>query len=653
MIFNSKHHALGLTIALLLACTDTTSAQQPKRPAAAKKPPAARPPAAHPAPKASAPTPPAASAQPPATPAAAAKSAATQAPIDLGPQPEKNPAVLAILEMPRTKPADYLQAIIMLIDLGRVELARPIMDDLAKLQLTDAERIELVDQLGSASMLKLARAKELNPAAATFSDECMVAASAATNNPQRIDALIKQLADPSPEARLIAQHDLAASGTVAATKLLEAFARETDRTRRAALAAGITASHPLVEGMLLAMLDTQDAALRADVVSLLQHLNVLQAQPFFPATPSAAEQKLATALSSYARGTPAFTVDQDNQVELWQWNDATKTLTSARVPASQARIIWMAKLARALYQLRPDNPAYQRRALLLTFEAAPTDPQQVVGGDTRLLNNTLADALKEHLPHAAVAAAKALAQRGDQSVLLTADGKPSPLADALTSPNRNVRFAALWAIMALDPSSPYPGSSRVPDALAWFAASSSERRAIVAMPTQAAASELASLLAADELTAEATKRGREAVKMARDMTDVEAIFVDIDILLPGIREVLYELRTNPTTGEVPIAILAADGELEAAQRLAEEHQRVIAVPRPHSPEIVANTLNQLFALAPADFVPPEKRAAQAKQAQEWLAKLASENRNFYVIRRAIPVDLRPAGNTPPETLPER
>ena len=43
-------------------------------------------------------------------------------------------------------------------------------------------------------------------------------------------------------------------------------------------------------------------------------------------------------------------------------------------------------------------------------------------------------------------------------------------------PNRRVRFAALRAIMTLDPKSPYPGSSRVPEAFAWFAGGTGERR---------------------------------------------------------------------------------------------------------------------------------------------------------------------------------
>ena len=560
---------------------------------------------------------------------------------DLGPKPEKNPAVLSALEMPRTTPADYVRSILLLINLGRPELAKPILADLAKLELTDAQRQELVDQFGSVGMLKLSNSKELAPEGATFAEACMAVASAAANDPNRIAGLVGQLNDPSAETRLLAQHDLAASGPKAASATLEAFAKESDRNRRAALAAGIVGMQPAVNGMLLAMLDTRDATLRADVADLLRQLEVHQAAPLVTTTEAEAEQAIAAALSSYERGTPVFVPDQDNQVEMWQWSDVTKQLSSKRVPADEARTIWMAKLARMLTLLQPENTDYQRRALVLAWEAEnaneprnwPVNPKFIAQAEPHFLDAVLWDALKGRHPRAAVHAIQAIAQRRDPAVLMTADGKPSSLAAALTSSNRQVRFAALTAIMSLDPSSPYPGSSSVPEALAWFANGGPDSRVLIAMPTTAAATDLAGQLANQKFVTDATNNGRELLVMARDTTDVDAILVDMDILAPQIREVLYQLRINPATGEVPIAILAADGRLDAAKRLAEEHQRVIGVPRPHGPEVLANTMKQLALEADRSVVPANERVAQATQAKQWLAKLESGSRPFYVIRR--------------------
>ncbi len=595
-------------------------------------------------------------------PAVAKPQAATTkgAADDLGPQPEKNPAVLSALEMPRKTPADYVQSVLLLIDLGRPELAKPILADLAKLQITDAQRQQLVEQFGSAGMLKLSQAKELAPEGATFAEACMAAASAAANNPQRIAGLIKDLTDPSAETRLLAQHDLAAIGPQAASATLEAFAKETNRDRRAALAAGIVGMRPAVDRMLLAMLDTRDTVLYADVADLLRQLQVHQAAPLVTTGEGSAEPAIAAALSSYERGTPIFVPDADNQVELWQWNDATKQLSSSRVPADEARTVWMSKLARMLTLLQPENPDYQRQALVLAWEAEtanpavrnwPVNPKFVAQAEPYFLNAALADALKGNHPRAAVHAIQAIAERRDPSVLMTGDGRPSPLAAALLSPNRRVRFAALSAIMALDPSAPFPGSSSVPEALAWFADSAAESRVLVAMPTTSAASDLAGRLMTHKFIPAATNNGRELLTMARTTTDVDAILVDMNILLPHIREVLYQLRMNPTTGEVPIAILAADGQLEAAKRLAEEHQRVIAVPRPHTDEVLTSIVQQLAQLAGRDVVPANERAAQASQARQWLAKLESGTRPFYVIRRTAGRAAAPPARVEPESLP--
>jgi CheY-like chemotaxis protein len=561
--------------------------------------------------------------------------------LDVGaPAVETNPAVRAALELPRETPADYFQAIIWLIDLDRPELAKPILAELTKLQLTDVQRAELVAEFGSRDLLRLARAKELAPAASAFADACMTAAAAAANDPQRIAALVAQLADPTPEIRQMARSDLAAMGQAGVTATLAALSQDTNPDRRALLVAAAAEMHPLVVGPLLAMLETNNASLRADVAQLLGHLNVVQAVPLLQARSISAEPALMTAIEHYQQGTPPFAVDEANQVELWHWNDTTKKLTSARYPADEARTIWISRLTRELAQLRPENRDYQRQALLVGLEAAHWVPatrrspamEQLTRADLQLLNDVLADALESNYAHAAVAVIDALATRGDAQVLLTPDAQPSPLSSALIHPNRRVRYAALRAIMKLDPASPYPGSSRVPDALAWFAGSTGERRALVAMPTLAASTNLAGMLAAHELDGQATNRGRDAVDLARDMADLEMIFLDMNLQAPGIRQVVYELRISPTTGEVPIALMAAEDRLEAAEQLAAEHQRVIAVSRPHSQEVLARVVERLVTMASREPVSPDERAAQAVEAATWLNQLAAR-RPFYTIRR--------------------
>jgi hypothetical protein len=90
----------------------------------------------------------------------------------------------------------------------------------------------------------------------------------------------------------------------------------------------------------------------------------------------------------------------------------------------------------------------------------------------------LADSLKGNYTNAAAAAAGLLAQRGDPGILQANSPQLSPLADALAFPDRRVRFAALSAIMQLNPQTAFPGASRVPETLGYFASGASERRAV-------------------------------------------------------------------------------------------------------------------------------------------------------------------------------
>jgi hypothetical protein len=245
--------------------------------------------------------------------------------------------------------------------------------------------------------------------------------------------------------------------------------------------------------------------------------------------------------------------------------------------------------------------------------------------DAAALSGALADALKRNAAGEAAALAEALGRCEDASVLYASSPQPAPLADALVSPDRRVRFAALGAIMALDPASPFPGSSRVPQTLRYLATAAGQRRAVVAMSVADHATTIAGRLTGLGIAADAATRGGPAVRLAQQSADLEMLLVDVDIQSPGIRDVLYALRTDPATEQIPIGLLATGGRLEAAKRLAAEHERVIAFPRPQSDEWLAHILNELSGLSARDRLSPDERAAMAEQARAWAVALGERN----------------------------
>src|SRR5689334_13356546 len=68
---------------------------------------------------------------------------------------ENNPALRTALEMHRKEPRDYVESILLLIDLGHAEMAKPILADLMKLNVSDQQRVAIVNEFGSEGMLKL------------------------------------------------------------------------------------------------------------------------------------------------------------------------------------------------------------------------------------------------------------------------------------------------------------------------------------------------------------------------------------------------------------------------------------------------------------------------------------------------------------------
>ena len=340
----------------------------------------------------------------------------------------------------------------------------------------------------------------------------------------------------------------------------------------------------------------------------------------------------------------SFVTDENDEAAVWHWDDATKKLIAARYPIDDAQIIWSARLAVEYARVRPDQRLAHCQALVLGLEAdaiagraTPGVEQLLAQADGDMLNMVLHAAMKHDFVQSAVAAANALGKQGDVAVLFAATPNPAPLAAALEYPNRRVRFAALSAIMTLDPQASFPGASRVPETLGYFATGASERRAVVAMPVADHATTLAGRLATSGVDAEPATRGASAVALAQQSADLEMVLVDMDIDGPGVRDVIYGLRSNAATGQVPIGLLATSDRLDAARNLAGDHQRVVAFPRPQTDAALAELVERLKAVSDRDPISPADRAAMAGQSLAWLGQLLARDHTFYDLHRQAPV----------------
>ncbi len=157
------------------------------------------------------------------------------------------------------------------------------------------------------------------------------------------------------------------------------------------------------------------------------------------------------------------------------------------------------------------------------------------------------------------------------------------------------------------------------------------------MPVADHATTLAGQLAALGIEGQPATRGGAAVALAQKSADLEMVFVDMDLDRPGIRDVLYGLRTEPATGQIPIGLLATGDRLDAARRLADQHQRVVAFPRPQSDAALAELVARLGEVSGRQELSPKDRAAMAGKAIQWLAELLARDHTFYDLHRQAPV----------------
>jgi hypothetical protein len=591
----------------------------------------------------------------------------------------RDPAIAAVLELPRAKPAEQLRAILMLNDLGHPDVAAQIVPELLAAKLDDAQKAALVAEFGTAKFLKLIRLD--SPAAEgaapsplaglrEFAQSCIAAADAAAKDPAHVAKLVQQLNAPTEGERYAARVDLVATGDAGMIAAVHALAGAKDEQARTNLLAALAEMRPAVDGPVLALLADSQGQLRRDAAELAGYLHVSAALPWlstiavtatdssaasaarnsiaqlgYPVPTAAEVQKLLRDRLAGIKSTPVATIDEGTAGVWWSWNPQTKQLSSATYAISQLRALSAARLARALGEVGGLTEPNDRRAVLLYSleesalldrDADPALKQIVTAMTPTDLSVALANAAKEQYTAAAVQIAEELGRRGDASVLASNGGLPSPLAAALTSPDRALRFAALAAIMELNPQRSFPGSSQVANSLWYFVGGAGEPTAVVAAPAILVASDWAGKLRGLGYDATPVRTGREALITAVDPSiapRLGIVLLDSDIGQPLLGEVVYQLRTSDLTAGVPILIAASAPRLAAAQRIAEANSMVLAMPRPHGDGALATLVNETLALRPLPMAPAEVRTAQAKQALEWIAKLLAANAPYDELKR--------------------
>lgn len=601
----------------------------------------------------------------PAQPKAAPDEAASE------PEPvPDDPAVLAVLESHPDTPFELLRAIRILADLGHPKLAEPFIDRLGQQKLDLTDKAALANRFDSAKLIRLARNPDLAKALGPFIDEVFRSAEAYRRDPGRLAEWARQLSDPDESVRARAAVALLQAREAAVAPLVAiladpARAAEHKRAKRILVHLDDLAIEPL-----LGVLESPDRALRTQAVEVLGALKARQAvaRLLFPLVSPTSTPALRAAAAAALKQTSGQVPRADEAIRLleyaasrqleqsldessdgepggvvWHWNAQQNQSVPVAYDRTGASLVAAVRLAGDLYELDRQNAARRRLYLTALLQAAQlrlglgnalpsgdgTAHAIVASHGAHAVEDVLVDAMaKGYLP-AATAAARILGEIGTLDLLASGGATPSALARAAQHADRRLRFAAIIAILKLNPGRPFAGSSYVIEGLKFFASSYGAPRVLIAHPLSAEGGKLAGLAATLGDEADVATTGRQAYERAVASPDYELVLIHSAITRPAADELLAQLRRDRRTAQLPVGLMAPLYDLERVERFARRAGRAEAFLQPQNEAEMKLLAGEMLAHAGRWYLTNAERKVQALRALEALAALTQSPQQVF------------------------
>ena len=569
-----------------------------------------------------------------------------------------------------TAPEALFDAVVLMIDLERPNLAYGYLKRLLQLDPSDAALLRMRDKHGAAAFLQLSNDQRLQPQATDLLNRMNAAFRTYATDPARVDQLIAKLSG-DPQERQVAIFSLRATGAVAIPRMLAVVAAsDASRTRDVILHAISRMGSPVVPP-LLGALESPDERVQSvaiDALGLLGDESVTAwlwfpafAEDSVPSIRQASRRALARILrgddryaadvsgygamaelqkiaSTHFRNEHPWSLDEDGHVELWSWDPVKDQLAAWKLAPETASLIVGSRFAKQALNLSPDRPDVKAMflAMRLTFDAhvagwdqpLPTGPGTAFnlallsGPDLAL--ETLKYSLQHSNPASTLASLQVLAQVGNRGQLASQKGQASPILQALNYPNFRVQFAAASTILQLDPQKEFRGAARVVSILTRGLNDTGSSVGLAIDPNSDRAATMAGLMGELAYEPQNATTGQDGFKIAAERGDVELIAIHAACIRWGLGQTIANLRADARTAGIPIVIYGPESVLVDAERLMEQYP------------LVGFALNgdQSFKLGVRQFLgqlqtPPEteaQRAARTQAAAYWLAHIAGGTR---------------------------
>ena len=473
--------------------------------------------------------------------------------------------------------ADYL------IRVGQPEQAAPYIKRFLDANPDDATLLRVRDEAGPGSILRLGDSPATAPYAAPLIDRIGQAAVRAATDPARLERFVANLR-LSREEQLYAVDRLREAGPYAVPAILRALQQPgLSPEDRVPYAENLGRLDRGAVPPLIATLDSPDPKLAGDAARALGRIGDPRAIPALtylaakrnpesaarPQVVAAIEAITSVPFGSQPQTPPRVLADEARRyhlhlvrfpgqgVILWDWDPAGNTPAPRAATVREAERDLGLRAAREALDLDPTDRSIQAIlvALALDHDPAGGTPAALAAGPY-VLGDVLRTAIADGRSGLATVAATLLGRIVDRDDLATG-GRPDPLVEALSAPDRRVQFAAAEALVRLDPRRAFSGSSRVVPVLTRFLSTQGVPRAVVVDGNPIRGAQSAGFLRALGYDAQVATTGAEGFSLASSSADVELILTEPTFVNDAwtLTDLLGNLKADGRTAGIPVVIV--------------------------------------------------------------------------------------------------
>ena len=581
---------------------------------------------------------------------------------------EREPLVIEMLRASNPmSPDQLLSAAQSAFQFGRLDIAKNHLAKLIAEKPADETLAALTSGYGT-FLLQIGAAKDLQPEGRQAAELILSAAQRLAQDQSRIESAITKLTSADEGARQAALEQLSRAQTAAVTPMLRVLADSARIAEHPAIRTALVQLGEPVEAPLIAALDSPNESLKNQVIAVLGRLGSRRARIFlirsaldrkFPfetrqlasavlervhgAVPDEYEggKYLAQQIPRLLAGETPFDADENDRITIWLWDETTQQAVPGKLPRLDAGLMLAARLASDLYVLKRGESAAQRLMIITNLELAKTlagfsQPISATPGSPaaaalaagpEALSAALSEALRMGKTGAAAAVAELLGQIGDASILRTS-GAESPLAEAIHSTDRRVRFASALAAVKIAPGEQFVGAGRLVEALGWFVTTAGSESVLIGHPRGEEAQTLVGFANALGFEGQGAYTGRNLTERAFANPDISVALISDAIDKPPVEELVQWLRRDYRTARLPVGVMARGERLLALEAAFASDPYTTVFPRIHSVEVCAIELKKLTAIAGRNLVNRDERVAQARSALSALKTLAQSSAVF-------------------------